>query len=351
MPLQFDPRETDLRLGVEIEYPKVDDGERLVNRGGSTSSLQTHLNTVDAPDARPVYDATVGLEIVSEPLPPEDVPSWYAGVVNTIEENHKREYQPVGLMRGGNTAGTHVHVSPLTQDEAVELAELSSEPWLQVLFCSSIAKNADSGEITWPVFRGGRYCQLHYADGSRGDDHYAVVNRCGHDHYEWRLPEPMVKEHVEILVNFLALFKQDTELAIEYAQEKLDDGDDRITSVRRAEAIGMDLDAMPDVRREPSPNDPENFYEAVATNWMLPEIQTVELHGNEYYAFDTRLTGEFEVEGVRFNSDDILHADSLEPVTDSELRQNVQSAFRRGNGDARRETQATDELKKIIKKK
>jgi hypothetical protein len=335
---------SDLTVGIEIEYPRLGNGEPLVSRGHGTNELQSNFHEPPGFSGRGVYDGTVGLEIVSDELPVEDLPAFYAEAINYTENEFDAVYQPTGLMAGGNTAGTHVHISPLSREEAQELYEMSQTPWMKVLFCSSIANSDDSA--AWPVFRGGRYCRMN----RDWHDRYSCVNHRGDGHYEWRMPEPMIREHAEILARFLSLFKQDPELARQYAQELLDDADDRITSIRRAEAVGMDIEEVPAVRRSRAEVDPENFYDVVSEEWSMPEIYTVEMDGDAFYVFDTRLQANFAACGIEFSHDDVLYADSLETAA-PEVAEDVRRAFGRRNQDEMRETEATETLKEIVKKK
>lgn len=342
----FNTRESDLQIGLEVEYPIAQEGKRMRGRGLSSNELQSQHRMPSNLPGSSTYDGTVGLEIVSETMPIHDAPAWYASVINHVEDDYGEPFEPTGLMDGGSTAGLHVHLSSLTRSQARELYEISQEPWAKVLFCSSIASDGD--DVSWPVFRGGRYCQMGFGGG-----HYSCVNeRHGSGHYEWRMPEPMTRDHMEVMVRFLTLFEQNPELAREYAQDLLDSGDDRVTSIKRAEAVGMDLDGIPEVYRAPADTDPENFYETVSDSWMHPEIYTIEMEGDRFYTFDTDLEGgDFNVAGVRFHANSVLHADSLTPVEDEELYDDVRRALANRGSDGRRETEATEELKKIVKKK
>lgn len=342
----FDLRDSDLQIGLEVEYPIAQEGQRMRGRGLPSNDLQSHHRMPSQIPGSSTYDGTVGLEIVSNTMPIHDAPAWYASVINHVEDDYDEPFEPTGLMDGGSTAGLHVHLSSLSRSQARELYEISQEPWAKVLFCSSIATDGD--DVSWPVFRGGRYCQMDFGNG-----HYDCVNeRHGNGHYEWRMPEPMQRDHIEVLVRFLTLFEQDVELAREYAQDLLDSGDDRITSIRRAEEVGMDLDGIPDIYRAPADTDPENFYETVSDSWMLPEIYTVEMEGERFYTFDSDLEGgEFNAAGTRFHADSVLHANSLSPVEEPELRDDIRRALQNRGSNGRRETEATEELKKIVKKK
>lgn len=340
----FDLNSSDLNIGIEVEYPGMNPSDkRYVDRGRDTNDLQSRIDHVPL-EGRAVYDGTVGLEIVSEVLELEDSPGWYASVIDYITEEWNTPYQPTGLMATGNTAGMHLHLSELSRSKAEDLYELSQTPWAKVLFCSSIANNGD--ETVWPVFRGGRYCNMNFGTG-----HYDCVNERRGGHYEWRLPEPVDPDHFEIIAKFLRLFEQSTDMAVEYAQEVLDDADDRITAIRRAEAVGMDIDSVPVVERDAYPGDPENFFERIRNDWGYPEVYHVEYGDNNYYVFESRLEGDFEVAGVTFTPNDIVRADELTVVHDPEEHDEVRAAFERRNANVGRETEATEELKKIVKKK
>lgn len=342
----FDLIGSDLSIGLEVEYPGMNTSDELyVNRGRGTNNIQRDINGMPHHiGGRPVYDGTVGLEVVSDVLSPHDVTGWYEDVIDYIEAEYNTGYQPTGLMANGNTAGLHVHLSNLTETQARDLYEMSQEPWMKVLFCSSIANH--NGEATWPVFRGGRYCEMSFDDG-----HYSCVNYRGSGHYEWRMPEPMTPGNVEIMMRFLDLFDEDPDLARQYAQEILDSGDDRLTAVRRADATGMDLTGEPTVAQEPANSDPEEFYETVANEWAAPNIYTVRVEDSEFYLLDSDLNGEVPVNGEQVPANSVLYADTIDPVEDEALLDDVRTAFQRRHASNNRETEATEELKKVIKKK
>lgn len=340
-----DTRSSRLSIGIELEYPRRGSDELFVHRGRDSDDLRRRVDHVGRPDANPVYDGTVGLEVVSSILELQDAVGWYHDVLEYLNEEHGEEHQPTGLMRRGSTAGLHIHLSSLSESQARALYEMSTEPWLQVLVCTSIAVTDD--QPTWPVFRGGSYCRPSFDEGR-----YSVVNSRGGGHYEWRLPEPMTPGNVEVLAKFLRAFEQSPEAAREYGQRVLNDADDRITSILRAEAVGMDIGDIPLVNREPHPDDPENFYEEVASRSWLPEIHQVEYGSEHYYVFDTQMEGSWEVADVTFSHDDVIIASELE-IPEDPVVEEVRRAYdvtNRADGPER-ETEATHELKKIVKKK
>jgi len=344
--MDFDPFDSGLSVGLEVEYPRMSrDDEYMVSRGRQTNDLQNEVRGMPSGLGRATYDGTVGLEVVSDVLNVADGGGWYKDVIDHIEDEYNAPFQPTGLLSSGSTAGLHIHLSSLNDSEARELYEISQTPWAKVLFCSSIASGDDG--VTWPVFRGGRYCQMDsHLNGSR----YNCVNSRRGGHYEWRMPEPVAPEHIDIIMKFLDFFHQDPEIARDYAQELLDDADDRITAIKRAEEVGMDINGIPSVERSPSQADPADFYDAVTEGWHLPEIYRVEYDGEEYYTFESDLRGSFEAGGVQFYHDSVLYADSLDEV-DEVLASEVRSAFDARRSENNRQTEATEELKKIIKKK
>ena len=344
--MDFDPFESGLSVGIEVEYPQMgSNDEYMVSRGRDSNNVQNQVSRMPSGLGRPTYDGTVGLEVVSDVLNVGDAGNWYKDVIEHIEEEYNAPFQPTGLLSNGSTAGLHIHLSSLDDSEARELYEISQTPWAKVLFCSSIASGDDG--VTWPVFRGGRYCQMEAnLNGSR----YNCVNSRRGGHYEWRMPEPVAPEHIDIVMKFLDFFHQDPEIARDYAQELLDDTDDRITAIQPAEAVGMDISGIPAVERSAATADPADFYEAVSDGWHLPEIYRVEYDGDEYYTFETDLVGGFEAAGVSFAHDSVLYADSLDAADEDEAEE-VRNAFDARRSENNRQTEATEELKKIIKKK
>lgn len=350
----FGRNESNLKLGIELEWPLMEHGKPMVSRGYNSDNLRTSMGPLPSSlDANKVYDGTVGLEIVSSPIDVADADDWYYEVVEYVKDEYNAGFQPTGLLANGSTAGAHVHISPLTESQAQRLADLSQEPWMKVLFCTSIALDEDE-TATWPVFRGGDYCRPGYVGhhNSRDESHYRCVNRRADTHYEWRMPEPMEPENVTILARFLSLFEQSEELAIEYAQELLDSGDDRITSVKRAEKIGMDIEDVPQVEREPVP-ETADFFGTVREGLMYPEIHTVQHDGDFFYVLDSQhsyVTGvEVGNEEVRFSANDVLYADTLEQA-DDDIGDEVMRMYNRVENTFR-ETEATKTLKQIVKEK
>lgn len=338
---------SDLKIGIEVEYP-IADGDPMKNEAKSSSSLYRSVNSDGWPlRGRATNDPSVGLEVVCDPaLNVDDVPQWYKECIEYIEEEYNEKYAPTGMLHG-NTAGLHTHISPLDFEEAELLHEWSSEPWMQVFACSSVCEDEAP---YYRVFRD-NYCRLNQAVD--GGDRYAVVNERSRSrgHYEWRLPEPMTLEHIDHLMNFLKLFKYDPEKAKEYAMEVLEKEDD-ITSIQRAEAIGVDLSFgdRGGVTRNAA-EQTEGFWDDVLDDESAPYIYRVDIPDEgSFYAFESRRDSSFTVNGVRFDRDTVLRADSLTTVGNhTTLYDAVQQTLENRNGP--RPKEATKYLKDVMKKK
>lgn len=236
----------ELRLGVEIEIPLRPEEVKPLTAMGVPSDDEKYrsIELGHAEGGEMTYERIgkheYGIEARTPPggVPYYDIPEWYEHSIEEIEDKFGREMEPVGFY-GDTTAGLHTHISPLTGFQARKLYELSCEPWMHVFTGSSIASRTPSGENTelFPVFRGGnrytKYCQLSF-----NQTYNSVVASCdGAGHYEWRLPEPMHAEQFDLIVEFIARFMNDIDDAAEWAKSIVHRGDNRLTAVKRAQAI------------------------------------------------------------------------------------------------------------------
>lgn len=98
------------------------------------------------------------------------------------------------------------------------------------------------GEVClFPVSRSDGKRGTNYCEDSFDKWHHSCVNKHrkgGVGHYEWRLPEPMGPDHFELLVEFIIRFLDNENRAVEWAENIVREGDDRLTSVKRAKSIG-----------------------------------------------------------------------------------------------------------------
>lgn len=352
--ITMDPTESDLKVGLEVEYPKAPSwgSDRFKKRSKKSSDLHSRMRSASIPRrfGNTTRDGTVGLEQTSEVLDIEDAADWYADVIEFIEEEWNTPYGYTSLLSGGSTAGLHIHISPLSDEQARSLYDISTTPWAQALFCSAIVSD-DAGD-DWTVFRNNRYAQMNFDSGR-----YSAVHRVRNDHWEWRMPEPMTAGNMEIVARFLTLLEQDPDEATRYAQERLDAADDRITSLRRAEVIGIDVEDIPDVRARPYDDDPD-FFRELSDEWAAPEIYYVEVPGgdfdaDEYFVTESQMAGEVSTLGYEVDANGVYYgdSDSLTPVEDPEIERRVRAALERYRSGSISQSEATDEVKKALKKK
>lgn len=352
----MDPRESDLHVGIEVEYPAAPSNRNKYTAAGrKTNDLKRRVREnggMPSGLGNAVGDPSIGLEIVAGGqggMPLEDATQTYAGIIEHIEGEYGTTYAPTSLLNVDSTAGLHLHFSPLSEQQARRLHEISLEPWGQALFCTGIV--SEEGRDEWPVFRDSRFVDTNF-DSRR----YSIVNSRGGDHWEWRTPEPMDPSNFGVVIRFMRLFEQDPDNAIEYGQELLNNGDERLTSIKRAEEVGMDIETRPTVVREPAENDPDEFFQRVEGVWELPEIYHIvmpsaDVDAEHFYAFDSRLNTTFQVGNVTANPDAVLYADTLEPVEDESVADEIRRSLNTRNRGAPRKTAATDVVKDAVKKK
>jgi len=351
-----------LRVGVEVEFPELDDDkESLTSPGVQSNEFQSKADSYGWPSSwgEMHYDGTVGAEIVNpEPLELVDAHSFFAETIEIAEEEFGAIYEPTGMLKGGSTAGLHIHLSSLTDTQAKKLAEFSKQPWMQVFACTAVA---ETGSPDMPVFRGERYCNL--VDDLHGS-RYNVVNARGGGHYEWRLPEPMTPTHFNHICTFLRIFEDDPEQAKEYVMHVLQSKEDDVTSIARAKKIGVptDFDNIPLVSRSQHPQT-ESFYNDISRGSGTPHIYRVTYEGQEFYAFDTEnedieqrtyRVGGVGYQPVEFGVDSVFYADDLSEADDEDITDPILSAVEnraeyQSHGD-RNETEATKTLKKVLDK-
>lgn len=247
----------EIRAGVEIEYP-LSTGVKFQSSGGDSRRVGHEMEGIIEHDlGGEVTTERIGgrdrgteLRTSDGGIPFEYIEEWYVGVLDEVNERTGHEMEPTGLYES-TSAGIHFHLSPISESKAKDLYRLSQEPWMHVFCCSSLAKtNARNQPFDkYPVMRSGdggvsNYCRM---DFSRG--HSSVVNQRGRSrdmHYAWRLPEPMTREHFGLLVEFVARFIEDVDGAAEWAHDLVMSGDERLTSIQRANAIGADILVSPD---------------------------------------------------------------------------------------------------------
>lgn len=243
--------EREVRLGVELEIPLRPEGVKPFTAVGQPSD-DDRYKSIQLGHARGgqmtyerIGDREYGIEARSPSggVPYYDIADWYEHSVEEIEDKFGREMEPVGFY-GDTTAGLHIHLSPLTEEQARSFYHVSQEPWMKVFCGASLAnRDHDGGEVClFPVSRSDGKRGTNYCEDSFDKWHHSCVNKHrkgGVGHYEWRLPEPMGPDHFDLLVEFIVRFLDNENQAVEWAENVVREGDDRLTSVKRAKSIGQ----------------------------------------------------------------------------------------------------------------
>jgi len=226
-------------IGIEFEYPvarSADNApatyaERSRNLQATMPGYPWELdeNEDDIPTGYMGRDH-VGAEITSAELNlhttrPE---VWH---YRTIQKATELGYPFAATGYGDTVFGQHLHLSSLPRRKAEALFDMSQEDWFRMFVCSSLSPTSldpwrhggvTSRDIGGAEFMGGNQ---------------TIVVECPYgepDHYEWRLPEPMLPEHFGMVMHFLRLLETDgAEEARSYAREAVWDTDNRLTAVQQ----------------------------------------------------------------------------------------------------------------------
>jgi hypothetical protein len=228
-------------IGIEFEYPIARSAERApatyAERSRSfdndyppgSDEWTLDENEADIPTGY-VGSDHVGAEVTSAQLDLHTTQPevWH---YRTIQKAAELGYPFAATGYGDTVFGQHLHLSSLPRRKAEALFDMSQQDWFRVFVCTSLSPTSldpwrhggvTSGDITDGDFAGGRQ---------------SVVVACAHgepDHYEWRLPEPMLPEHFGMVMHFLRLLETDgVEEARSYARDAVWDADNRLTAVQQ----------------------------------------------------------------------------------------------------------------------
>lgn len=376
-PTTEDARTEELTVGVEVEYPESQLGETTY-RLAADASHDTYSEVSERHGRNwglggdVTSDGSAGLEINSDQreIFGDDAAGWFRDTIQVLENDFAAIFEPTGLMADGNRGtsfGMHIHMSPLSRDQARELYELSQDPLIQLFCCSSLAED----NTDYKVFRSNRYARFDGFDNRRT----TAVHACpGRGHYEWRMPEPVTEEHFAKIMEFLHEFHQNGSTAARrYVYSVLKRSPETITAIRRAREIGIEaIEGTQEFEWEgvdveesldlAMPFEAYDFYRNVSDSGNRPYAYRVLLDdGNEYIGFySSSYTADdvFEDNGIQYTTDDVIltEGNAMELVDDPEIVDRVQGAITASrNGQLTRnnnveKTEATDTLVKEIKK-
>lgn len=252
-----------LKFGLEFEVPlKADKNELFTGRGKPAESESTGWFCDQDREMDYEYISaspqTYGWEArTTETKSMAQLCHWYNRAYNDIESigKHGTTIEPCGY-HGDGTAGLHVHFSKLTGEEAQMIHDISSEPWMRLLACTSVAAFDHKGNLLpkYHVLRGddpdvGNPCPQRSVSGP--GKRRVIAKRGGAGHYEWRLPEPMLPTSFYLLMDVVsvALNESPTE-AERVARRIFDERSDEVTAIKRARKIQDTLGNLPAMKEE-----------------------------------------------------------------------------------------------------
>lgn len=250
-------QETELEhIGIEFEYPtgenapigEANESQELRDLIGHPEPWVLNANEREIPTGTMTSDH-VGAEITSDILDLHTTQPevWY---YRTIQKAESLGFPFAAKGWGETIFGLHMHLSPLNEDKAHKLGMMCREPWSRAFFCTSVtATSAD------PWRHGGVSHASVNPDSTTSYTSLSPRSYGERDHYEFRLPEPMLPNHFGMVMHFLRLL--DVEgfgAARDYAYEKVHSRDPMLTAVQqyRAHFVEGDCDlieAMQDGRR------------------------------------------------------------------------------------------------------
>lgn len=274
-------------IGIEFEYPTTGrpSAAPAVN-GENSSRLRQHsyhgdpdigrferngrdrswpVNTAEIPEGQMTSDH-VGAEITSAQLDlhttmPE---AWYVGTIQRAED---MGYPFAATGYGDTTFGLHLHLSELPEQEARRLYEVSQEDWFRTFTCASVTENEAN------PWRHGGVSGRELAGDRDFQGQHMVNRRNGPGHYEWRLPEPMLPDHFEMLLTFLRRVETDgVEEARDFARERCDNADERLTPVQQFLAYRETVDDyVAEVER--AAENTVDDYNSEAAQYLIDTVQ------------------------------------------------------------------------------
>jgi len=249
-------------IGIELEYPvAADDAEIPASFSTYSRGLRDEIEyreSIPAGDAQPGIMASdhTGAEIVSQrmDLHSTEPEVWYNAMIQWAQDLGY-PFSPNGY--GDTNFGLHMHMSSLPREKAEGLLEISQENWFRLFVCTSLSRtSADPwrhGGVSARDLRGERDFQTQY-----------TVNDRGGDHYEWRLPEPMLPEHLSMVMHFLRTLEVDgVGAARDYAHDAVHSGDTRLTAVQQFRVLDNDLEWRAKAVTDDSRTDPEIAQEVI----------------------------------------------------------------------------------------
>lgn len=226
------------KIGIEFEYPVAEDPDNYpATYGGSSGGFRRTVGTgrLNGLSGSMTREHT-GTEVISDilPLHTDEPIDWYNSVIELGEDNG---YPFAGCGVGATNFGLHLHLSNVPQAKAEAIDQMCYQPWAGVFFCSSVRP-----EEVDPWRHGGVNFRNPDFDRNRNGQTYGSMMTIGfpreQGHYEWRFPEPMKPEHLELVLEFLRTIEVGgAEAAREFALRHVEQRNEALTPIDQYQKI------------------------------------------------------------------------------------------------------------------
>lgn len=250
-------------IGIELEYP-VATGPVPEGLAAHSTNLRSHFgrssdwlpNMFEGGKGGYMGSDHTGAEITSGilDLHTSEPEEWYT---NSISEAEGAGYSFAATGYGETVFGLHMHVSQFSKEKKDAVQDMCSNEWARVFFCSSIDRDSVDpwrhGGVSAPStpFRGPR---------GGGED----------NHWEFRLPEPMLPEHFGLVMDFMRILETEgPEAAEEFAFELVVNRDERLTPLVQYRNLRETVDGWPDEQAIREETDTRFCTDRHAAQWVV----------------------------------------------------------------------------------
>lgn len=237
------------RIGYEFEYPIAADPDAAPATAARRSrrlrsSIPSRWDIGVGEPGRAGREHT-GVEIRTGilDLHSDQPEEWYVRTIEELTNNYNAPFAACGY--GDTNFGLHFHIDQLLGDSWEQLCQMVTEPWAPVFFCASV--RPDDAD---PWRRGGvnNQCFVPIED-QNATRPITPGHSCGRGprgHYEFRLPEPGLPDHVSMMFHFFRIFEvEGADAARDYARTAVLSKDPRLTPIQQFRAFNEWYDDFP----------------------------------------------------------------------------------------------------------
>lgn len=157
---------------------------------------------------------------------------WYRDSIRHAEDEG---YTFAASGHGRSCFGLHTHLSPIPSDIRRVVDDACDNEWARVFFCSSVSERSLD---PWRHY-GGSAPRSPFSSARRGQTNDS-------SHYEFRLQEPVMPEHFDLVVDFWRRAdNRGPEAAVDWARELVHERDERLTAIQQYHQLQEENDDWP----------------------------------------------------------------------------------------------------------